>query len=58
MSTAIALTIVLGGGILSGFITALVVRKSGYSFWRYFVTGSIAGCGILGIIVKIIRDYL
>jgi uncharacterized membrane protein (Fun14 family) len=58
MTTTTAMSIVIGGGLLIGLITGLAVRKGGYSFWRYFVTGTIAGCGILGIIIKILRDYL
>ena len=46
------------GGLMVGFITALVVRKNGYSFWRYFATGTIMGAGIIGLVMKIVRDYL
>ncbi len=47
-------TLSLGIGLLSGWL----VQKKGYSFKQYFVSGFIASCGILGIIFKIIMDYL
>ncbi|MFT4601534.1 MAG: hypothetical protein ACI857_001715 [Arenicella sp.] len=58
MSNGLSIVVIVGGGILIGIIAALILRKQGYSFVRYFVTGFLAGCGILGIIVKILRDYL
>ena len=58
MSNGLSILIVFGGGALIGLITALILKKQGYSFTRYFVTGTLAGTGILGIIVKILRDYL
>ncbi|MEX1002639.1 MAG: hypothetical protein WDZ35_11035 [Crocinitomicaceae bacterium] len=58
MSGSQAVLIVLFGGLFLGLITGLIVRQNGYSFKRYFITGFLAGAGILGIIVKIIRDYL
>jgi len=50
--------IIVCGGLLIGLVAGLILRKQGYSFARYFVTGFLAGSGILGIIVKIVRDYL
>jgi predicted branched-subunit amino acid permease len=50
--------IIVCGGLLIGLVAGLILRKQGYSFVRYFVTGFLAGSGILGIIVKIVRDYL
>lgn len=58
MSNTLSLIIIVGGGALIGLIAAFILRKQGYSFVRYFVTGFLAGSGILGIIVKILRDYL
>lgn len=50
--------IIVTGGAVIGLMAGLILRKQGYSFVRYFVTGFLAGSGILGIIVKIVRDYL
>jgi len=50
--------IVINGGLVIGLFTGLFLRKKGYSFKRYFVTGFLAGAGILGIIIKILKDYL
>jgi len=58
VSQTTALLIVFFGGLLVGLITALLVRKGGYSFGRYFVTGFLMGAGILGIIMKILLDYI
>lgn len=44
--------------LLIGLISGLIVRRWGYSFGQYFVTGFIAASGVLGIIYKIIIDYL
>ena len=44
--------------LLVGLATGFIVRKWGYSFKQYFVAGFFASCGILGIIFKIIMDYL
>ena len=43
---------------LVGLVTGWIVRKNGYSFWYYAVSSFIASCGILGIIFKIIMDYV
>ncbi|MCG8578120.1 MAG: hypothetical protein MI810_24785 [Flavobacteriales bacterium] len=48
---------VLGISLLIGLLSGLLVKRSGYSFWRYFVTGFIASCGILGIAYNLLRDY-
>ncbi|UKN01668.1 hypothetical protein K6119_18250 [Paracrocinitomix mangrovi] len=58
MSNLTAALIISLGGLFIGLITGLVVKKNGYSFWRYFFTGTIMGCGILGILIKILKDYL
>lgn len=58
MDRTVGFLIILIGGLLIGLITALIVRKDGYSFWRYFVTGFLMGAGLLGIILKIIGDYM
>lgn len=58
MSTAVGMLVIIGGGILIGLITGLSVRKNGYSFKGYFVGGFLMGAGILGIILKIISDYI
>ena len=50
--------VVIIGGLLIGLFAGLILRKEGYSFKRYFVTGFLAGAGILGIIIKILKDYL
>ncbi|WP_066755799.1 hypothetical protein [Crocinitomix algicola] len=39
-------------------IAGLVLRKRGYTFGYYFISTFIAACGILGIIFKIIMDYI
>lgn len=48
------LVLSLGIGLFSGWI----VQKNGYSFKTYFVSGFIAACGVLGIVFKLIMDYL
>ena len=53
-----AIAIVISLALLIGLVSGKMVQKKGYSFGYYFVTGFIASCGILGIIVKIIKDYL
>ncbi|MBD3638181.1 MAG: hypothetical protein HUJ25_12585 [Crocinitomicaceae bacterium] len=58
MNATDGILIVLSGGLAIGLFTGLIVRKSGYSFGRYFVTGFLMGAGILGIILKILMDYL
>ena len=58
MSGTTSFLIVVLGGLLIGLITGLIVKRNGYSFIRYFVTGTIAGSGILAIIIKIVQDYL
>lgn len=32
-------------------------QRSGYSFWRQFITGLIASYGILSIVLKLITEY-
>jgi uncharacterized membrane protein len=58
MSGLNAFLIVITLSLITGLISGLVVRKWGYSFGRYFVTGFIAASGVLGIIYKILIDYL
>ncbi len=58
MSGMEAFVYVISISLAVGLLTGLIVRKWGYSFNRYFVTGFIASCGVLGIVFKIIRDYL
>lgn len=58
MNPNTATIITLGGGLLIGIITGLIVKRQGYSFLQYSITGFLAGAGILGIILKIINDYL
>ena len=53
-----AFLIDISGALCIGLITGLILKKQGYSFSRYFVTGFMAGAGILGIILKIIMEYL
>gem|GEM_PF-2966086 len=48
------LVLSLGVGLFSGWI----VQRNGYSFKTYFVSGFIASCGVLGIVFKLIMDYL
>jgi hypothetical protein len=58
MSFALSFSIVLIGGFLIGAFASLVLKKQGYSPVRSFVTGFLAGTGILGVIVKIVSDYI
>lgn len=58
MSPSTAFIIDLVGALIIGLFAGLILRKQGYSFKRYFVTGFLAGAGILGIALKIIMDYL
>jgi len=58
MSVATAIISVVSISLLVGLISGYMVQRKGYSFKQYFVTGFIASCGISGIIVKIIMDYL
>lgn len=58
MSPTTAFIIDISGALLIGLIAGLILQKQGYSFTRYFVTGFLAGAGILGIALKIIMDYL
>ena len=53
-----AIFYVLTLSLLIGLITGWIVKRNGYSFWYYAVSSFIAGCGILGIIFKILMDYL
>ncbi|MGB1104067.1 MAG: hypothetical protein ACPG21_10620 [Crocinitomicaceae bacterium] len=58
MSIGLAATYVLTVSLLIGLFTGYFLQRRGYSFWRYFVSGFIAACGILVIIFKILLDYL
>jgi len=58
MSGVSAVIYVVILSLLIGFISGYMVRRKGYSFKQYFVSGFIASCGILGIIFKILMDYL
>jgi hypothetical protein len=58
MSGFEALMYVISISFVIGLVSGLMVRKKGYSFGQYFVAGFIASCGILGIVFKIIMDYL
>lgn len=58
MSAVAALIYVVSISLVVGLLSGLLVRRKGYSFAQYFVTGFIASCGILGIVFKIIMDYL
>lgn len=58
MSPTTAFIIDISGALIIGLIAGLILQKQGYSFSRYFVTGFLAGAGILGIALKIIMDYL
>lgn len=44
--------------LIIALISGLYGQRSGYSFWRQFITGFIAALGILSLIVKLIKDYL
>jgi len=58
MTATAAFIYVISLSLVVGLVSGLLVRKWGYSFGQYFVTGFFASCGILGIIFKIIMDYL
>ncbi len=58
MSGTEAVIYVLCISLVIAVITGFMVRRKGYSFLHYFVTGFIASCGVLGIAFKIISDYL
>lgn len=58
MTATEAFIYVISLALVIGLLTGWLVQKKGYSFSRYFVTGFIAACGILGIIFKILMDYL
>jgi len=58
MTGQTALIYVVSISLVIGLISGWMVKKNGYSFKQYFVTGFIASCGILGIVFKIIMDYL
>lgn len=58
MTSFEALIYVVGLSLIVGLVSGWLVRRKGYSFLQYFVTGFIASCGILGIIFKIILDYI
>ena len=58
MSGLTAITYVVSISLVIGLISGWMVQKKGYSFKQYFVSGFIASCGILGIIFKIIMDYI
>ena len=53
-----AIIYVLIMALVISLIAGFRVRKKGYSFNYYFVSTFIAACGILGIIFKILMDYL
>lgn len=57
MTGMTALIYVISISLIAGTISGLIVRRWGYSFSRYFITGFLASCGILGVVFKIIRDY-
>ncbi len=58
MSGLTAIVYVVSISLVIGLISGWMVQKKGYSFKQYFVSGFIASCGILGIIFKIIMDYI
>ncbi len=58
MSSNEALIYVLILSLIVGLFSGWIVQKNGYSFKTYFVTGFIASCGVLGIVFKLIMDYL
>ncbi len=58
MSGLTAIIYVVSISLVIGLISGWMVQKKGYSFKQYFVSGFIASCGILGIIFKIIMDYI
>ena len=58
MSTSSTVYLILGLSLVISIVAAKRLTSKGYSFWHYFIAGFIASCGILGIIFKIINDYL
>jgi hypothetical protein len=58
MNPNTATIITLSGGLFIGIVTGLILKRQGYSFLKYSITGFLAGAGILGVILKIINDYL
>ncbi|MEO9532126.1 MAG: hypothetical protein ABJG68_06630 [Crocinitomicaceae bacterium] len=58
MSFTLKISIVLIGGLIIGLIAVFSLKPQGYSPLRSFVTGFLAGTGILGVIVKIVSDYI
>ncbi|NOQ74976.1 MAG: hypothetical protein GQ574_23385 [Crocinitomix sp.] len=58
MSGLEAIIYVVSISLVVGLLSGWMVQKKGYSFKQYFVSGFIASCGILGIVFKIIMDYL
>jgi hypothetical protein len=58
MSTSETVYLVLGLSLIISVVAAKKLTSNGYSFGYYFIASFIASCGILGIIFKIVNDYL
>lgn len=58
MTGSDALFYVIVLSLIIGLLSGWIVQRKGYSFKTYFVSGFIASCGILGIVFKIIMEYL
>lgn len=58
MSATTAIILVTALSLIIGLFSGWIVQRNGYSFGQYFVTGFIASAGILGIVFKILMDYL
>jgi hypothetical protein len=58
MSTSETVYLILGLSFVISIVAAKKLTSKGYSFGHYFIASFIAACGVLGIIFKIVNDYL
>lgn len=58
MTIGEAATYIIVLSLITGLVAGMIVKKRGYSFWYYAISGFMASCGILVIIFKILMDYL